>query len=77
MVVAGGNFLKRYRAAGNRLWREDMQAAGQSADADELYTYDGAYRLTKLQRGDVTTGGTPTIGSRNFQEYWTLGHSGN
>ena len=68
-----------YDRASNRLWREDMVAADNSVDADEFYTYDGTYRLARFQRGDVTTGATPSmsIGDTNFQEYWTLDPTGN
>ena len=66
-----------YDRAGNRLWREDMVADDNSINKDELYGYDGSYRLTKLERGDVTIGATPSISSKNFKEQWTLDPTGN
>ena len=44
---------------------------------DELYTYDGANRLTNLQRGNVTPGSPPSMSSRNFGEDWVLDATGN
>ena len=65
-----------YDRAGNRLWREDDVANTNSVDKDELYDYDGSYRLTKLERGDVNTT-AKTISSKTFEEQWTLDQLGN
>ena len=62
--------------AGNRLWREDTVAAPASVNMDELYSYDGVYRLTRLERGDVNTS-VPSISSKTFDEQWTLDPTGN
>jgi len=62
---------------GNRLWREDPIAAGNSKNFDELYAYDGVYRLTDLDRGNLVFNGSPSIASKTFAEQWGLDPLGN
>jgi RHS repeat-associated protein len=65
-----------YDRASNRLWRQDIVAG--SANFDELYTYDGLYRLTDMKRGRLN--GTQTAlnsGSENFEQQWNLDKTGN
>jgi hypothetical protein len=38
-----------YDTASNRLWKENTQTAAK----DELYDYDGLYRLADTARGDL------------------------
>ncbi|MFN0052054.1 MAG: RHS repeat domain-containing protein, partial [Planctomycetales bacterium] len=67
-----------YDRAGNRLYREDPVAASFGKAFDELYLYDGSYRLRDMKRGTLNagktaiTGGTPTFG-----QCWTLDTTGN
>ncbi|MEZ6042098.1 MAG: hypothetical protein R3C20_16465, partial [Planctomycetaceae bacterium] len=61
-----------YDRASNRIWRKDGVLTGY----DELYTYDGLYRLNDQQRG--TLNGTNTaITSGTFEQQWTLDPTGN
>jgi RHS repeat-associated protein len=68
-----------YDRASNRLWREDTVAKAQTPPQyfDERYTYVGLYRLTEMQRGQLT--GSPPAGvtNKNFQQDWTLDKTGN
>ena len=65
-----------YDRASNRLWRADLVAEATSAGFDELYAYDGLYRLKNLQRGTLNTGNTQ-ITSPDFIQCWTLDATGN
>ena len=61
-----------YDRASNRTWRKDGVLTGY----DELYSYDGLYRLTDQKRG--TLNGTQTaITSGTFQQQWGLDPTGN
>ena len=61
-----------YDRASNRTWRTDGVLTGY----DELYTYDGLYRLTDQKRG--TLNGTQTaITSGTFEQQWGLDATGN
>jgi len=65
-----------YDLASNRLWRADLVAEASSAGFDELYSYDGLYRLKNLQRGTLANSNT-TIQSPKFGQCWTLDMTGN
>jgi len=39
--------------SGNRLWRKDLVAESYGAGFDELYRYDGLYRLQMVNRGTL------------------------
>jgi hypothetical protein len=68
-----------YDRASNRLWREDSVASTKGEDLDEFYTYDGMYRLTDLDRGQLNAI-DPTSGitsSQNFAEQRALDSTGN
>ena len=61
-----------YDRASNRTWRMDGVLTGY----DELYAYDGLYRLTDQERG--TLNGTQTaITSGTFEQQWGLDATGN
>ena len=61
-----------YDRASNRTWRKDGVLTGY----DELYLYDGLYRLKDQIRG--TLNGTQTaIISTTFQQQWILDATGN
>ena len=61
-----------YDRASNRTWRKDGILTGY----DELYSYDGLYRLTDQKRG--TLNGTQTaITSGTFEQQWGLDATGN
>ena len=47
-----------YGRASNRVWREDTVAASGSKYFDELYFYDGLYRLEDMQRDRDARKGT-------------------
>ncbi|MCX7386368.1 MAG: hypothetical protein NTX48_06845, partial [Planctomycetales bacterium] len=59
-----------YDRASNRTWRDDSVLTGY----DELYAYDGLYRLNDQKRGTLT--GT-TITSGTFEQQWGLDATGN
>jgi RHS repeat-associated protein len=65
-----------YDYASNRKWREDIIAANNSKDHDELYTYDGLHRLTDADRGNLD-GSHTSISSKNFAHEWGLDALGN
>jgi YD repeat-containing protein len=61
-----------YDRASNRTWRKDGVLTGY----DELYAYDGLYRLNDQKRG--TLNGTQTaITSGTFEQQWGLDATGN
>ena len=67
-----------YDRAGNRLWREDSVAAANSVHIDELYTYDGVYQLTDLDRGNLNANKDGLVAqTKNFAEQWSLDPTGN
>lgn len=66
-----------YDRVGNRLWRYNVVAHTNSADFDELYSYDGLYQLADLQRGSFSSTPPSGFGSQNFQQTWSLDPTGN
>ncbi|NQT40548.1 MAG: RHS repeat-associated core domain-containing protein [Planctomycetes bacterium] len=69
-----------YDRAGNRLWRKDSVAESSNKTFDELYSYDGMYQLTNMQRGNLVVGAEEEdweILSSNFAEDWALDPTGN
>ena len=67
-----GQIQYGYDRASNRTWRKDGVLTGY----DELYSYDGLYRLTDQKRG--TLNGTQTaITSGTFEQQWGLDPTGN
>ena len=67
-----------YDRASNRLWRQDPVAAANSAAFDELYAYDGLYRLKAMQRGTLNGSRTAIVGgTATFGQCWTLDATGN
>jgi len=67
-----------YDRAGNRLWREDPVAASNGKSIDELYSYDGMYQLTSMQRGNLNANKDGLItNTKTFAEDWTLDPNGN
>ena len=65
-----------YDQASNRLWRQDAVAG--SANFDELYGYDGLYRLSQMQRGQLNSTQTAiTSVTLDFQQNWMLDPTGN
>jgi RHS repeat-associated protein len=69
-------FQYGYDRASNRLWRENVVAASLGKDFDELYSYDGLYRLKDMERGRLNTTHT-AITSQTFGECWGLDETGN
>ncbi|MGE0377508.1 MAG: hypothetical protein AB7I48_24080 [Planctomycetaceae bacterium] len=65
-----------YDRASNRLWREDTVATSQSQAFDELYEYDGLYRLHEMGRGTLN-GGHTVLTTLTFAQCWTLDETGN
>ncbi len=67
-----GQIQYGYDRASNRTWRKDGVLTG----FDELYAYDGLYRLNDQKRG--TLNGTQTaITSGTFEQQWGLDATGN
>jgi RHS repeat-associated protein len=64
----------RYDRAGNRLWRLNPVDPGETHD--ELYSYDGLYRLKDLQRGTLNSTQT-VITPETFAQCWGLDATGN
>jgi len=65
-----------YDRASNRLWRKDPVAASFGKRFDELYTYDGLYRLATMQRGTLN-GGHTAVTNSTFAQCWSLDETGN
>jgi len=65
-----------YDQAGNRLFRQNTVAESLGQGFDELYTVDGLYRLSSLQRGTLSSNQTAITG-KTFAQAWTLGVAGN
>jgi RHS repeat-associated protein len=63
-----------YDNVGNRLWRKEL--ADSSASHDELYFYDGIYRLKDMQRGTLNSTETAIV-PMNFSQCWSLDATGN
>ncbi len=67
-----GQIQYGYDRASNRTWRKDGVLTGY----DELYAYDGLYRLNDQKRG--TLNGTQTaITTGTFEQQWGLDATGN
>jgi RHS repeat-associated protein len=79
--VGGTNIVRiqhGYDRASNRLWRKDLVAVTSGAAFDELYRYDGLYRLSTMQRGAINSTQTAiTAGVATFGQCWTLDATGN
>ena len=65
-----------YDRASNRTWRENTVAAAGGKYFDELYSYDGLYRLEDMKRGRVS-GDKSSIANRQFEQWWSLDETGN
>lgn len=65
-----------YDRAGNRLYRADPVAVANSAGFEELYGYDGSYRVKGMNRGTLNAGKT-AVTSQKFAQCWTLDTTGN
>jgi RHS repeat-associated protein len=63
-----------YDLAGNRLWRADPVDANDQHD--EVYDYDGLYRLNDFQRGGLNSSQTALV-SEQFAQCWSLDETGN
>ena len=67
-----------YDAASNRLWRRNTVAGAAGAYLDELYSYDGLYRLTETQRGSLNASNDGVVsGTLGFAQAWGLDAAGN
>lgn len=69
-------FKYGYDRASNRLWRQDTVATSQSQAFDELYEYDGLYRLHEMGRGTLNTGHT-ALTTTSFAQCFSLDETGN
>ena len=75
-VTTLGQIQYGYDRASNRTWRKDGVLTGTLTRYDELYTYDGLYRLNDQKRG--TLNGTQTaITTGTFEQLWGLDATGN
>lgn len=59
-------------AVGNRLYRDNRLASGR----DQFYGYDNLHRLTKMNRGNLSSGAIADAAA-NFNQAWTLDAVGN
>jgi len=67
-----------YDRAGNRLWRKNTVAEAAGVYLDELYAYDGLYRLSRLDRGQLNGTNTGIVaGTEDFTQAWGLDATGN
>lgn len=67
-----------YDRAGNRLWRKNTVAEAAGVFLDELYAYDGLYRLARLDRGQLNGTNTGIVsGTEDFTQAWGLDSTGN
>ncbi len=71
-------FLYGYDRAGNRIWKENDVSAnlGMPLHLDELYEYDGLYRLINTQRGNLNAN-RDAITDKAFEQDWGLDATGN
>jgi len=53
---------------GNRLYREDIAAASNSKNFDELYAYDGMNQLVDMQRGKLNVNKNGIASGKNYLE---------
>ncbi|MBS0266027.1 MAG: RHS repeat-associated core domain-containing protein [Planctomycetes bacterium] len=79
--AAGTNLVRiqhSYDRAGNRLYRKDLVAENYNAGLDEIYGYDGLYRLKSVNRGRLNPTNTAiSTGTGTFTQCWTLDSTGN
>ncbi|HEX7449814.1 MAG TPA: RHS repeat-associated core domain-containing protein [Pirellulales bacterium] len=67
-----------YDRAGNRLWRKNAVADAAGVYLDELYSYDGMYRLQEMQRGQLNASYNAVVsGTLTFAQAWGLDATGN
>ncbi|MGH7193701.1 MAG: RHS repeat-associated core domain-containing protein, partial [Candidatus Saccharimonadales bacterium] len=67
-----------YNRASNRLWRKNTVAEAAGVFLDELYAYDGVYRLARLDRGQLnSTNNGIVAGTEGFTQAWGLDATGN
>jgi len=80
ILAAGPTDVSRekygYDRASNRLWRENTVATAQSKAFDELYEYDGLYRLHEMGRGTLN-GGHTALTNLSFAQCFSLDETGN
>lgn len=65
-----------YDRASNRVWRQNVVADSLSKPFDELYGYDGVYRLKEISRG-VLNSNKDAITNESFAQCWSLDDTGN
>ena len=80
--TASGTDLDRiqhgYDRASNRLWRKNTVAEAAGVFLDELYAYDGLYRLARLDRGQLNSTNTGIVsGTEDFAQAWGIDATGN
>ena len=68
-------FKYGYDENANRIWK-DVLGAGNPGTIDESYTYDNLNRLTKVNRGSLSSN-TITDAASNWRQTWTLDALGN
>ncbi|MCL2624019.1 MAG: RHS repeat-associated core domain-containing protein, partial [Planctomycetaceae bacterium] len=66
-----------YDRVGNRLYREDIAAAGASKSFDELYAYDGMNQLVDMQRGKLNVNKNGIASGKNYQDNFAFDATGN
>ncbi len=67
-----------YDRASNRLYRRDVVSENYGAGFDELYGYDGLYRLKSVNRGTLNAAQSAILsGTGTFNQCWTLDVTGN
>ncbi|HEX7375606.1 MAG TPA: RHS repeat-associated core domain-containing protein [Pirellulales bacterium] len=67
-----------YDLAGNRLYRKNTVAEAAGVYLDELYAYDGLYRLGRLDRGQLNSTNTGIVsGTEDLTQAWVLDATGN
>jgi RHS repeat-associated protein len=67
-----------YDRASNRLYRKNTVADAAGVFLDELYGYDGMYRLARLDRGQLNSTNTGIVsGTEDFTQAWGLDSTGN
>ncbi|HUY92555.1 MAG TPA: hypothetical protein VMV10_27700 [Pirellulales bacterium] len=67
-----------YDRASNRLWRKNTVAEATGVYLDEIYAYDGLYRLARLDRGQLNSSNDGIVsGTEDFTQAWGLDPTGN
>ncbi len=75
--AAVDRFQYGYDSAGNRVWRKNVVAHGESLAFDEVYGLDDLGRLIAAERGYLQSIDPVSLTARAFEQEWGLDGTGN